>query len=573
MQIKLSLCKKCFSLFFFQKICRDLSCLPPKILKNGQCEDSVDYLTGVAYEAFINLVPSDTVRVQDARTIAKELWDVYQTFIEELGGDDPIYEREIYYETISKNDSFIQCFVLHCKVHFKYNHKHSNLFVNGLLSLQEEERIFIASGNGTFRMMLGYYDEEVSIFVRYDPSNDQTKRLFRIKRLLPPLKIWSKPKTKPTLISKVLGCPMIKIDVNENNVEQNGTLSVNPLSEYQAGSFIIVNKSDNISVYVCADDFLVVAAERYQKPEIPHQPSTDDGVSAQGNLTLVCTIISVLCLILTLITYSFFQELRTQPGINTMALVTCLIVAQALFQFGIGQSDSVPDWICKTIGVLIHFSWLMVLFWMNVCSVHMFLVFIAIQKITVRKKSLKQTVIYTVYTVLASGIMVVINIVVSLSRQDMGGIGYGGKVCYITDYRMVGYVFAVPVGVIVVVNLALFIAVVIKMWRLPAVNSETKHTRNYFAIYAKLSTLTGITWAFGFAHAFTGITALEYVFIIFNASQGTFISLAFVFNKRVIHLYRNLLGRTKTCLSRRLSTKKTKTTNFTHIMQNASDSK
>ena len=559
---------------FQQKICRDLSCLPPKTLQYGQCVDSVDYLTGVTYEAFINLVPNDTIRIQDAPDVATELWNIYQAFIEELGGSDPIYEREMYYETKTSNDSLIQSFVLHCKVHFKYNHKHSNIFVNGLLSLLKEERLIISKGTGTFKMMLGPYDAAVCIYAPSDPSNNQTKRLIRLDGILPPLDIRfpdSKPKTKPTLISKVLGCPLIQLDVN-TNVDQNDTVSVDPQSEYPLGSFITVNESVSVSVYVCADDFLISAAKRYQKQETHHQSSTDDGVSAQGILSLVCTCISILCLILTLITYALFQELRTQPGINTIALVTCLIIAQTLFQFGSGQSDSVPKWGCQTIGVLTHFFWLMVMFWMNVCSVHMFMVFITIKKITVHKKSLKQTIIYTTYTILASGIIVVINIVVSLRRSDMNGIGYGGKMCYITDYRMVGYVFALPVGMIVVVNLGHYIAVIIKMWRLPTVTSETKHTRNFFAIYAKLSTLTGITWVFGFVYVFTGVTALEYIFIIFNASQGVFIFLAFVCNKRVISLHRNLMGRTKTILSGRLNTK-TKTVNFSNIMNNAGDSK
>ena len=344
---------------------------------------------------------------------------------------------------------------------------------------------------------------------------------------------------------------------------------MDPKKEYPPGSFITVNESGNVSVYVCADDFLISAGKRYSKQEIHHQSLNDDRVSAQGILSLVCTCISVLCLILTLITYALFKELRTQPRINTVALVTCLLIAQALFQFGSDQSDSVPEWGYQTIGVLIHFSWLMAMFWMNVCSVHMFMVFITIKKITVHKKSLKQTIIYTAYTILASGIIVVINIVVSLRRPDMNGIGYGGRMCYITDYRMVGYVFALPVGVIVVVNLAHFIAVIIKMWRLPTVNSETKHTRNVFAIYAKLSTLTGITWLFGFSYVFTGVIALEYIFIIFNASQEVFIFLAFVCNKRVVNLHKNLKGRTKISLSGRLYTK-TKTVTITDVIANDS---
>ena len=154
-------------------MCRELFCLPPKMLKKGQCIDGVEYLTGVAYEAFINLVPNDTIRIQDVPDIATELWEIYEAYIEEeLGGTDGIYERNMYYETMTSNYSLIYSFVLHCKVYFKYYNKHSNIFVNGLLSLQKEEQLFsISKSYSSFRMILGHYNETVSIFTPPDPSN------------------------------------------------------------------------------------------------------------------------------------------------------------------------------------------------------------------------------------------------------------------------------------------------------------------------------------------------------------------------------------------------------------------
>ena len=527
--------------------------------------DSVEYLTGVAYEAFINLVPNETVRIQDAADIAIELWDVYEGYIEkELGGTDVIYEHEMYYETMTRNDSVIYSFVLDLKVYFKYSHKHnsSNIFLNGLLSLQKKERHFISKSNSTYKMLLGYYDETVISFAPTDPPHKQ--QLILIRGILSTL-YKRKPDIKPTLISKVLGCPLIRDD-------KHGTVSLKHETDYPPGSLITMNVLGNISVYVCVDDFLSSAAKRYTEQEKSQQSSTDNSVSAQGIMSLVCACISIVCLVLTLVTYAVFPELRTQPGINTIALVICLIAAQSLFQFGSQQSDSLSEWGCQTIGVLIHFFWLMVMFWMNVCSIHMYLVFINIDKITVPKYSLKQTIIYTTYTIMASMIFVIINIVVSIIRSDIEGMGYGGEICYITKYWMIGFVFSLPVGIIVVVNMSLFLAVVIRMWRMPTVKSETKHTRNIFAIFAKLSTLTGITWILGFAYVFTGFTTLEYIFIIFNASQGVFIFLAFVCNKRVLDMYRGFMARTKTCLSGRLTTKKTQTTNFTDIMQKGSHS-
>ena len=526
--------------------------------------DGVEYLTGVAYEAFINLVPESTVRIQDATDIATEVWDIYEEYMEnQLGGTRVVYEHDMYFETTksTRNDSSISSFVLHSKVYFGYSHKYSNQFLNGLLSLEKKEQIFLSQSNSTYKMMLGYYDKAMFIPVPGRANRQYDKLLTRIEGILPEIKI-RKPKVRPTLITKVLGCPLIQDD-------RNSTVSVDEI-EYPPGSFITKNVEGNVSVVVCVDDYLYRAAMKYPEPNKHNQSLTDHSLHAKDILTLVCTCMSLLCLILTLITYIMLQELRTQPGINTMALAISLIIAQTLFLFGMGQSKSLPEWNCQAIGVLIHFFWLMVMFWMNVCSIHMFMVFITIDKITVPKNKLKQTILYTIYTILAPATFVIINVVISLRRPDIEGIGYGGNICYITESWMIGYVFSLPVGVTVIVNLSLFVAVLIKMWKMPTVNSETKHTRNLFAIFAKLSTLTGITWILGFAMVFTNIPAFEYLFIIFNASQGVFIFLAFVCNKRVLNLYRGFIARSKTCCTRCLPIEKPQSTNFTNIVQNES---
>ena len=54
--------------------------------------------------------------------------------------------------------------------------------------------------------------------------------------------------------------------------------------------------------------------------------------------------------------------------------------------------------------------------------------------------------------------------------------------------------------------------------------------------YARLSTLIGVTWIFGFINLLIRHDILEYLFIVLNASQGVFIMIAFVLNKRVCSL-------------------------------------
>jgi integrin beta 3 len=104
---------------------------------------------------------------------------------------------------------------------------------------------------------------------------------------------------------------------------------------------------------------------------------------------------------------------------------------------------------------------------------------------------------------------------------------------------MVAYLFALPVAAIVLLNIILFIRVILQMRNTSKVQIDTNR-QQFFHIYAKLSTLTGCAWMFGFCSYFFTIAALDYMFIILNASQGLFLFFAFVANK---HTLKSLLAK------------------------------
>ena len=496
-------------------------------------------------------------RVLDLNKTIFDVWNIYRDYFRSFHVSDLVYEQTLYYKKVVNNGSYIECFVLHCKTLFGVYDKLSNVFVNGLLALEKNPDIFVTNNSSKpqgFKMTLTYYDITEKRFTDNSSSTPEASLVsvhvvpFFANGIVPSFV----DNTPPILVTKLLGCPLIELSSEEYEFKvfyKSGIKCVY-FEEFnttlEPDSYMLTNRSNKLSIRICSDDFISMT-QTHQQNSTTSRPvsSLEVGVTPQGILSLICTCISLLCLILTLATYSLCKELRTQPGINIMALVICLIIAQALYQFGGNQAASVSKRSCKTIGILIHFFWLMVMFWMNVCCFHMFRVFSSITVTSASTNCFKQTVIYTVYTFVASIIFVTINIIVSLSSPEFEGMGYGGTLCYITDHRMVGYVFALPVACVITLNLISFILVTIKILRMPTVNSDTKHSRNYFAIFAKLSTITGITWIFGFIHFFTAAEALEYIFIIFNASQGVFIFLSFVFNKRVLDMYQNKIRELK----------------------------
>ena len=254
-------------------------------------------------------------------------------------------------------------------------------------------------------------------------------------------------------------------------------------------------------------------------------------------LAFFCTCISVACLLLTTIIYLAYSELQSQPGVNNMILCVCLLCAQTIYQFGAAQT-TVPSWACTVIGIACHFMWLSVMFAMNVCSIEMFYAFKKLKMIA-HRFSWKSTIRYISYITLSSIVLVLINVVVSLANSNGEQSGYGGSLCYLSSSLLHMVTFLIPTAATIFVNILLFCLTVIRIKR-TYIQSEINlnQQRNYFAVYARLSTLTGLTWTVGFIRIFWPLEVLEYMFIILNGSQGVIIMIAFIFTKRVWSLFK-----------------------------------
>jgi len=136
-------------------------------------------------------------------------------------------------------------------------------------------------------------------------------------------------------------------------------------------------------------------------------------------LSVVCLACSIVCLFVSLFVYIMLPKLRQSlPGLNTMVLVCFLLVSQTVF--GI-KSILKPEGVsCKMFGLATHFSLLCSLFWMNVCTFHMFRVLTRV-KIISTETTTRRFIFYLTYTVVMSMVFVAVNINVSFGRQGTLG--------------------------------------------------------------------------------------------------------------------------------------------------------
>ena len=259
-------------------------------------------------------------------------------------------------------------------------------------------------------------------------------------------------------------------------------------------------------------------------------------VSPKQMLAFFCVCLSIVCLLITIITYLIFPELQSQPGINNLILFISLLFAQTMYQFGVGHR-SMSNLACTVVGAISHFLWLSVMFAMNMCSIELFFVFKTVNKLP-QKFCWNKTIRNILYVTLCSSTLVIGNIVVSLAISDGNHSGYGGSICYLSSHLMQLTTFFIPSVGIITANILLFSYVVIKIGTTHINSAHLNQDRSYLGIYARLSTLTGITWSFGFLQYFLHEDILEYIFIVLNASQGVFIMVAFGLNKKICTLCR-----------------------------------
>ncbi|XP_060564907.1 uncharacterized protein LOC132724110 [Ruditapes philippinarum] len=536
-----------------KNLCRDIECLFPRTVENGKCINLVDSLAGIEFGLYLRMTPlqeseGDTFTV--LRTIAKEIKEKINSLINKTIEHKCMFSFKVYTKINFVNEGYplnnstqfdVQYFVLYVEMSC------------GRLSTIKPDTVdkLLSFDNTSLTTQSPFYNGTVN---RYHVQVDQYKskagsvtrdRFYKYVDDLNEIFVEDIPpkyKRYPLIVLSVpYMCPSVQINSTELKIvgyteyiaieEYNTTVDLKEINiETNSGG-------ESFSIRMCTSlfDRIVQPFNAMKKSTLKPLQTTcgEETFSAKTILTLVCTTISIFCSIVTLLVYLKFKKFKTQPGVNNIVLCLALITAQSLYQFGSGQSCNVSKLSCQVIGAFVHFSWLFLMFWMNSCCIHMFRVFRLSQtKIAVFNVQ-KTTMVYVSICIACSLFIVGTNVIVSQISSDGLDIGYGGTLCYISQGHMVAFLFALPVAVIILLNIILFTIVILQMRKTSKVQNDTNR-QQFLHIYAKLSTLTGCTWVFGFCNYFLNIAAFDYIFIILNASQGVFLFIAFVANRRTL---------------------------------------
>lgn len=178
--------------------------------------------------------------------------------------------------------------------------------------------------------------------------------------------------------------------------------------------------------------------------------------SPQKKVTFVVLILSLLCLLAHITIYILLPKFQNLPGRNLFSLSCSLFTAYLLFLVGAQVAGS--QGMCMLVGLSLHYFWLASFCWMNVMSLDVFITF----KGHVHRRPDSGGKTYLKYSIYAWGVpfIVVISALITQFTDILPAFkpNYAGRMCWINNRDALVLYFILPIGVIVLENVALFIS-------------------------------------------------------------------------------------------------------------------
>ncbi|KAK7005159.1 adhesion G protein-coupled receptor E4P [Biomphalaria glabrata] len=261
---------------------------------------------------------------------------------------------------------------------------------------------------------------------------------------------------------------------------------------------------------------------------------------AEYIVSIACSSASILCLVLTLMTYVLFSELRTEAGLNNMFLSSSLLLAQVslMITSHIFRSSTM----CTVLGVVTHFLWLWMFSWSFLCSYHMFQVFTSGTRRTSSLQDLFMAWKKILFSLTCPSAIILTTVVGSYLASSGKEIGYGRFSCYLNSTLLVGLTVAGPLSLVTIINVVFFTKAVHKIHSVRKLQSIIKKEEQNIEwhIYVKLSSVTGAFWTVAIVAAALNNSILQLISIVLNGLQGVAIFVSFICNKRVLLLYKQM---------------------------------
>lgn len=245
------------------------------------------------------------------------------------------------------------------------------------------------------------------------------------------------------------------------------------------------------------------------------------------------TIISSLSLLIFIISFTQKSTLHNLPEKCLLMFAISLQLSQLMFlASGHLLEHSNHVW-CICSGIGIHFFYLSTFAWLSAISLDTCLTVTRMNRLDARVAR-NRFILYNIFAWLFSLIIVLISVCLHLflSEDNPWSPNYGRILCSISSQYALITFFLVPIGLLVLINLIIFLRTIFVVHR---IDKETelarctgKNDRSRSFLYFRLAFLMGIHWIFLVICILFKQDLLWILFDIINSLPGLFIAISFL---------------------------------------------
>ncbi|KAK9543139.1 hypothetical protein VZT92_000940 [Zoarces viviparus] len=300
--------------------------------------------------------------------------------------------------------------------------------------------------------------------------------------------------------------------------------------------------SDNGSEFICSCNHLSFFAVLVN-PALSVDES--DAVNL-SYITYVGSALSIFFTVISLIIYICLQRRRPEKAIGVHLQLTgallCLHLSFLLCCFWVWQlNEKEDDWVCRGLGLLLHWSLLATFTWTALEGFHLYLLLVRVFNIYIRRYLLKLSLVGWGLPTLIAVVCGISGVYgkYSLELRDADNRNSTAEICWMSSHRLsVSFVTTVAFPCLVILcNSCMLGLVVFKLWGLRAGrggaesggDSEKMTREKWMKLWKDCATVLGLSCVLGLPWGLASTTYISlsgiYVFTILNSLQGVFMFL------------------------------------------------
>ncbi|KAL9971188.1 hypothetical protein ACROYT_G023681 [Oculina patagonica] len=265
-------------------------------------------------------------------------------------------------------------------------------------------------------------------------------------------------------------------------------------------------------------------------------------------LSAIGCIVSMVSLVLLLMTYILFAELRNLTGKIIINLALSLLLYQSLFLSAFKSDDYNT---CLAIAVLLHFFVLSSFTWMSVMAYDVRRIFTNVSEGVVAHRQnrhggyTKRLIKYCLYAWGSPVLFVAACVITDHVKEGSIGYGQGDEECFISQPQAILYSFVLPVALLLTFNLFALghtVICIVKARKRTQQQRSRQNGPSVAVICFKMFSVMGVTWILGIAANLKALSFLWYPYVVLNSLQGLFIFLSFAASGKALELYKRKLA-------------------------------